>query len=104
MKKLMIVPAMVLGMMFATNAGAQIKDDKKKAPTEMKAQQDYQKIDKAQLPEAVKAAVARDFEGSEISEAFISKDNTYKIVLVNKNGERGMVFADANGKWIKPSK
>lgn len=104
MKKLMIVPIVALGMLFTTNANAQVESDNKKAPTEKNAQEKFKKIEKAQLPEAVTAAVERDFKGSAISEAFIAKDETYKIVLVNKTGEKGLVFADANGKWIKPSK
>lgn len=103
MKKLMIVPIVALGMLFTTNANAQVDGVDKKAPTEMKSQKEYVKIDKAQLPAAVTTAVERDFKGSEISEAFISEDKTYKIVLVNETGEKGLVFTDTNGKWIKPS-
>lgn len=104
MKKLMIVPVVALGMLFATNANAQVKDQMNKTSTEAKAQKEYAKINKAELPEAVLAAVAKDFNGSTVSEAFKAEDNTFKLVLVNKAGEKGMVFVDASGKWIKPSK
>lgn len=100
----MILPAVALGMLFTTNANAQVKDDMQKAPTEVKAQKEYVKIEKEKLPEAVIAAVASDFKGSTISEAFKAKDNTYKLVLVNETGEKGIVFVDQTGKWIKPSK
>ncbi|HET8838785.1 MAG TPA: hypothetical protein VFM82_07320 [Flavobacteriaceae bacterium] len=103
MKKLLIVPIMALGMLFSTNANAQV-DDSKKAVSEQTAQQDYKQIDKAQLPTAVTAAVEKDFNGSSIAEAYIAKDKTYKLVLTNDTGEKGLVFVDANGKWIKPSK
>lgn len=104
MKKLMILPAVALGMLFSTNANAQVMDNMEKAPTEAKVQKEYVKIEKATLPEAVIAAVATDFKGSTISEAFKAEDNTYKLVLKNEAGEKGMVFVDETGKWIKPSK
>lgn len=104
MKKLMIVPALALGMLFTTNANAQVEDNMKKAPTEANSQQEYVKIDKSEVPELVVAAVARDFKGSTIAEAYKAEDNTFKLVLVNAAGEKGMVFADATGKWIKPAK
>lgn len=104
MKKLMIVPAVALGMLFTANVHAQVKDNMDKTSTEAKAQKEYVKIDKADLPEAVATAVERDFKSSTIAEAFKAEDNTFKLVLVNENGEKGIVFADATGKWIKPSK
>lgn len=104
MKKLMIVPVMALGMLFATNANAQVKDGMDKAETEVKAQKEYVKIETSKLPEAVTAAVAKDFKTSTISEAFKAKDNTYKLILTTETGEKGMAFIDATGKWITPSK
>lgn len=104
MKKLMIVPAVALGMLFTTNANAQVSDNMEKAPTEVKMQKEYEKINKSELPEAVVTAVATDFKGSTISEAFKTEDNTYKLVLKNEAGEKGIVYTDATGKWIKPSR
>lgn len=104
MKKLMIVPIMTLGMLFATNANAQVdrpdRDADKKARTEM--QDKYSKVEVNTLPPAVKASAERDFEGSTISEAHKAEDGSYKLLLVNKNGEKGWVYADKNGKWIQP--
>lgn len=103
MKKLMIVPIMALGMLFTTNINAQV-DDSKKAVSEQTAQEEYTQIDKAKLPVAVTTAVQKDFKGSSVAEAYIGKDKTYKLILVSENGEKGMVFVNENGKWIKPSK
>src|SRR5690606_6511399 len=106
MKKLMIVPIMALGMLFATNANAQVdRQDKKeqKQVTERTEKQDqYSKVELTALPASVKAAAQRDFEGSTVSEAYVAKDGTYKLLLINENREKGLGYVDRNGKWIKP--
>lgn len=103
MKKLLIVPVVALGMLFTSNVNAQVDGDKQ-APTEEGTQEEYAKIDNAELPAAVTAAVERDFKGSTVAEAYLGKDKSYKLVLVNEAGDKGMVYVDATGKWITPSK
>jgi hypothetical protein len=106
MKKLLIVPIMALGMLFATNANAQVngqdRDADKKVTEKVEMQDKYSKIEVTALPASVKAAAERDFEGSTVSEAYVAKDGTYKLLLINENGEKGWVYADKTGKWIQP--
>ncbi|WP_062056849.1 hypothetical protein [Aquimarina longa] len=66
-------------------------------------QQEYTEINIVELPLSIQEAAARDFNTLRIIKAYLSKDNTYKIVLQSKEGETKVVFASTNGKWIKPN-
>lgn len=65
--------------------------------------QEYTEINIVELPLPVQEAAAKDYEELRIVKAYMSKDNTYKIVLQDKNENTKVVFASANGKWIKPN-
>ncbi|AXT52276.1 hypothetical protein D1818_16035 [Aquimarina sp. BL5] len=64
--------------------------------------QEYTEIEIVELPMTIQDAAARDFENLRIYKAYISKDNSYKIVLKDKENYTKVVFASANGEWIKP--
>lgn len=64
--------------------------------------QEYTEIQIVELPMQVQDAVAKDFENLRIYRAYISKDNTYKIILKDKDNYTKIIFASANGEWIKP--
>lgn len=111
MKKLMIVPVLALGLLFTTNVTAQearLAEKETAMLTVEKAEQEAKKQDKKftrieanQLPEAVRTAVARDFEGATIAEAHVSEDRTTYKLVVNIGNERRTLYADANGNWKK---
>ena len=65
--------------------------------------QEFAEIEIVELPMAVQDAAAKDFEELRIYKAFIAKDNTYKIILKGKDNYTKVVFASANGEWIKPN-
>lgn len=112
MKKLMIVPVVALGLLFSTNVTAQdakvAENEKETAMLTVEnesqqleeAQKEFTQIEANQVPEAVQAALAKDFEGATIVEAHVAKDETYKLV-VDLNGEKSTLYADASGNWIK---
>lgn len=105
MKKLMIVPAVALGLIFSTATTAQEtkiveKETAVVTQQEMK-QKEYKKIETTKLPEAVQTAVSRDFRGATINEAHVADDKTYKLVVTVDNQKRTL-YADENGNWIKP--
>lgn len=64
--------------------------------------QEYTEIEIVELPMTIQDAAAKDFEELRTYKAYISKDNTYKIVLKGNNNNTKVVFAAANGEWIKP--
>lgn len=65
--------------------------------------QEYTEINIVELPLPIQEAAAKDYEKLRIVKAYMSKDNTYKIILKDKNENTKVVFASTNGKWIKPS-
>lgn len=111
MKKLMIVPVLALGLLFTTNVTAQearlaeketamLTVEKTEQETQ-KQEKKFTKIEANQLPEAVRTAVARDFEGATVAEAHVSEDRTTYKLVVNVGNERKTLYADANGNWKK---
>lgn len=73
----------------------------------VEAQQDWQGIDEIDLPENVQKALERDFEEVSVSEAFVKDENgekTYKLVVIQKEGENKEIFADAEGNWLDDEK
>ncbi len=65
--------------------------------------QEYTEINIVELPITVQEIAAKDYAAFRIVKAYISKDNSYKIILNDKNNNTKVVFASANGKWIKPN-
>ena len=63
--------------------------------------QEYAQIEIVELPMLIQDVAAKDFENLRIYKAYISKDNTYKIILKGEDNYIKVVFASANGKWIK---
>ncbi|EZH74863.1 hypothetical protein ATO12_08985 [Aquimarina atlantica] len=66
-------------------------------------QQEYTEINIVELPLSIQEAAAKDFAELRIVKAYMSKDNTYKIILQDKDDNTKVVFASANGEWIKPN-
>jgi len=107
MKKLGLTFA-AIGLFFATAAQAQEVEETATAETTMVTevavqQDDFKMIDVSELPEAVTAAIATDFQGATTKEAYVKEKEgkmIYKIKL-DVNGVEKKVYADADGNWIK---
>jgi len=63
-------------------------------------QEDYAPLEIGELPEAVATAVATDFAGATIAEAYKDAEENYKLVLV-VGEESKTVYANAAGEWIE---
>ncbi len=105
MKKLPMIVAIVVSIFSAQGVAAQdelaYNDGLEYGDYEYELQE-YTEINIVELPMVIQEVAARDYEAYRITKAYISKDNTYKIVLNDKNDNIKVVFASANGKWIKP--
>ena len=106
MKKLGLTFA-AIGLFFATTTQAQDVEETStttEVVTEVSVvQDDFKKIEVSELPAAVTAAIATDFEGATTTEAYVKEKEgklVYKIKL-DVNGEVKKVYADAEGNWIK---
>ncbi|MET7028470.1 hypothetical protein [Sediminicola luteus] len=99
MKKLYYVAAFSLASLtaFAQNtAEANIG-----ATTEVSVQDNYTEIDSSELPEAVTAAIAKDYPTATVNKAYVNKDKQYKLEVVLKDGASGTLYADQDGNWIE---
>lgn len=104
MKKLVLTFAAV-GLFFTTTTQAQVYESTGEEATQSQvaeAGDEYEKIELAELPEAVTTAITRDFAEATTQEAWIKEKDektVYKIKL-DVNGEEKILFADAEGNWI----
>ena len=99
MKKLFFVAALSLANLTAFAQGATTANVS--ATAEVSAQDNYTEIDSSELPEAVTAAISKDYPTATISKAFVNKDQQYKLEVVLKDGAAGTLYADQDGNWIE---
>ncbi len=107
MKKLPMIVAIVVSIFSAQGVVAQdelavLNDDLEFRDYEYE-QQEYTEINIVELPLSIQEAAAKDFAELRIVKAYMSKDNTYKIILQDEDDNTKVVFASANGEWIKPN-
>ncbi|HEA31276.1 MAG TPA: hypothetical protein ENH91_15010 [Leeuwenhoekiella sp.] len=98
-----------MGMIsFSANAQEEKTTTETMDPTTqtMQVNDNFEKIDKSQLPQAVKDAIMTDMDGMMVKEAYVGEDTVYKIVvaLMTDDTQTKTVYADAEGHWIKPKK
>ena len=100
MKKLFVVPALVLGFVFASsNVTANSVNNMESVV--INAQDDYIEVAVENLPQPILDAVATDFAGATISSAAAKEDaSEFKLMLTKEDGEAVEVYADAEGNWI----
>ncbi len=103
MKKLGLTFA-AIGLFFATTAQAQEEaQNMPEVATEIAVGDEFEKIEVAELPEAVATAVSTDYAEASTTEAWVKeKDDkqVYKIKL-DVNGEEKVVYVDAEGNWLE---
>ncbi|MBM1104831.1 hypothetical protein JQC67_01650 [Aurantibacter crassamenti] len=65
------------------------------------AQDDFSEIAADELPEAVTAAVSKNYPTASIDKAYINESNQYKLEVSLQDGTAGTLYADDNGNWIE---
>ncbi|MBS9462436.1 hypothetical protein KIM67_08445 [Flagellimonas sp. 389] len=65
------------------------------------ATQDFEEISVSDLPEAVTAAVAKDYPTATVNKAYKNASEQYKLELSLEDGTSGTLYADAEGNWIE---
>lgn len=98
MKKVIFVMAMSLGT-FA--AFAQDADAIEEVTTEAVAQDEFSAIAATELPEAITAAVSKNYPTATINKAYINEAKQYKLEVSLEDGTSGTLYADENGNWIE---
>ncbi|SCY34041.1 hypothetical protein [Flavobacterium caeni] len=101
MRKLFLVPALVLGFTIAANAQevttAKAKTTEK---TVAKDQKEYKEIDPVSVNNDALKTVLTKYKGHSIQEAFRAEDGDYKLVL-SKDKKNKTVYIAKTGKIIK---
>ncbi len=99
MKKLFFVLVLSLGSLTAF---AQDAEAAAEVTTEaVAAQDDFSEIATSELPEAVTAAVAKNYPTATIDKAYTNEAKQYKLEVSLEDGTSGTLYADENGNWIE---
>ncbi|PKA97953.1 hypothetical protein B0O79_1633 [Flavobacteriaceae bacterium MAR_2009_75] len=99
MKKLFItaVFALVSLTAFAQEDATSVEE----VATEAVAQDDFSEVAAEELPEAVTAAVSKNYPTASIDKAYTNEAKQYKLEVSLEDGTAGTLYADENGNWIE---
>ena len=109
MKKLVLVVALAFGSMtvFAqeveTSVEAEVTEvvtTEEVATEAVVAQDDFSEVAVEELPEAVTAAVAKNYPTATIDKAYTNEAQQFKLEVSLEDGTAGTLYADAEGNWI----
>lgn len=106
MKRIFFTAA-IAGVMFFTvgTANAQVYENSESETPFVEEQQTvYTQIKEQDLPQEVRQALEKDYEGATLSEVYSAEKDgvvTYKLVLSTPEGEAKDLFADAQGNWVQ---
>ncbi len=108
MKKLIFVLALSMGSMTAF-AQEEVTEQATEAAVEATesveqiaaTQDDFTEIAAEELPEAVTAAVAKNYPTASIDKAYVNESKQYKLEVSLEDGTAGTLYADENGNWIE---
>jgi len=96
---------LILASVFAfigVTAFAQESETAMATPTVVEATQDgFSEIKLDKLPEAVAAAVTKNYPTATIDKASVNDKKQYKLEVSLQDGTPGTLYADENGNWIE---
>lgn len=100
MKRVFLTVAVIATMAIASSSAVSAQEPVQ-TTTEQPADQ-FATIEVSALPEAVTVAVAKEYEGSTIKEAFENKEaKLYKVVVVATDATETTVIYNENGEAQK---
>ncbi|AYN69440.1 hypothetical protein D1013_19660 [Euzebyella marina] len=99
MKKFFITTVFALGTLtaFAQEEATAVEEN----ATEAVAQDDFSEVAAEELPEAVTAAVSKNYPTASIDKAYVNEAKQYKLEVSLEDGTAGTLYADENGNWIE---
>lgn len=98
MKKFILpVTIFVASLTFAPTANAQTQDAAAKTTQEQEGQ--YKEIKTSEVPSAITDALQKAYPTAILHKASIGAAKDYQLE-VEVEGQRGLLFADANGTWL----
>lgn len=69
--------------------------------TVSEAVQDYKEVKTSEVPQAVKEAVAKNFNDATISKAYVNAQGDYKIDLATADAKTATVYVNPKGELVK---
>lgn len=102
MKKVLVVMAMIMGVGCMSAIAAEASVDS--VACCQATQDEYAKIEVSAVPDAVKSAVEKAYEGQTIKEASVAEKDgakTYKLVIATAEGTESTVTFNDKGEEIK---
>ncbi|MBT2162733.1 MULTISPECIES: hypothetical protein [Zobellia] len=104
MKKIFITAIFAIGSLsaFAQEEVTVIETTEATEATEVVAtQDDFSEVSSEELPEAVTAAVSKNYPTASIDKAYTNEANQFKLEVSLEDGTAGTLYADENGNWIE---
>lgn len=98
MKKVLLSAAIVLGGLSSFTASAFTMNNLDEVV--IVNQQEFKEINVNDLPQAVKDALAADFENATLDKAYVNDKEQYKLDI-SVEGMSSTVYADKDGNWIE---
>ena len=103
MKRIFITAVFALGSLsaFAQEEVTVIENAEVEATEAVATQDDFSEVSSDELPEAVTAAVSKNYPTASIDKAYTNEANQYKLEVSLEGGAAGTLYADENGNWIE---
>lgn len=106
MKKLFFATAIALGTLTSVQAQDKEPMAMNQDQVETAVAQDYEELKAADLPQVVKDAVAKTYEGAVIAKAYANEKGEYKLILTSaeaaSQGKAGKtVYVNSKGEFMK---
>lgn len=102
MKNLILAAVLSLGSLtaFAQDTNDVNNGQNETATTSIAAQDNFTEVATSDLPEAITAAVAKNYPTAKINKAYVNDAKQYKLEVALQDGTSGTLYADENGNWI----
>lgn len=99
MKKLFFAAVLSLGSLTAFAQAADAQESVTEVVTA--TQDEFTEIATSDLPEAVTAAVTKNYPTATINKAHVNEAKQYKLEVALEDGTAGTLYADEDGNWIE---
>ena len=100
MKKVVLTAAILLGGLTTTFATPAMSLNNNTDEVVIALQEEFKEIKKDELPQAVKDALATDFNTATLDKAYVNNEQEYKLEIT-VDGAASTVYADKDGNWIE---
>ncbi|MCG2460221.1 hypothetical protein K8352_05635 [Flavobacteriaceae bacterium F89] len=102
MKNLILATVLSLGSLtvFAQEANSNNREVRKEVSNVATSQDNFTEVATSDLPEAITAAVAKNYPTAKINKAYVNNAKQYKLEVALQDGTIGTLYSDEKGNWI----